>query len=54
MRAFYREDFSFGALAVDPMLRQGLVDLLTGIVGSPEALATVRAIQESCDDEITA
>ena len=27
VRAFYREDFSFGALAKDPTLRQGLVAL---------------------------
>jgi flavin-dependent dehydrogenase len=37
VRAFYREDFHFGQLAKDPVHRQGLIDLLTGIVGTPEA-----------------
>ena len=45
VRAFYREDFHFGGLARDPAHRQGLVDLLTGIVGTPEALGVTDAIR---------
>ena len=46
VRAFYREDFHFGKLARDPAHRQGLVDLLTGIVGTPEAIGVTNAIQD--------
>ncbi len=39
VRAFYDPDFHFGALARDAAHRLGLVDLLIGNVGSPEAIA---------------
>jgi len=46
VRAFYTEDFKFGQMAQVPSQRQGLVDLLTGIVGTPEADEVSERIQE--------
>jgi flavin-dependent dehydrogenase len=51
VRAFYREDFHFGKLSQTPTYRQGLVDLLTGIVGTPEATEVTDTIQAVFDGE---
>ena len=53
VQAFYREDFHFGELARNPTHRQGLVDLLTGLVGTPEAVEVTRAIRAFFNEEIT-
>lgn len=53
VRAFYREGFQFGPVARDDELRQGLVDLLTGIVGTPGADKVTRCIQRMCDEITT-
>ena len=45
VHAYYRDDFQFGRLARNPEYRQGLIDLLTGIVGTPAALEVTRAIR---------
>lgn len=52
VQAFYREGFRFGKLAQNPTYRQGLVDLLTGIVGTPEAVELTRTIQAVFDGEM--
>lgn len=44
VRAFYTEGFHFGPLAKDADGRQGLVDILTGDVGTPSADRVARAI----------
>lgn len=44
VRAFYTEDFHFGPLSKDPEHRQGLVDILTGDVGTPHADLVATAI----------
>ena len=44
VRAFYDPDFHFGEMARNPRKRQGLVDLLTGIVGTQEAAEVTRYI----------
>lgn len=54
VHAFYREGFQFGKLAQNPTYRQGLVDLLTGIVSTPEALEVTQTIQAVFDAEGTA
>lgn len=46
VEAFYDEEFHFSALAADPVLRKGLVDLLTGIVGTPQARAVNKHIRD--------
>ena len=51
VRAFYREDFHFGKLSRTPSYRQGLVDLLTGIVGTPEATEVTDTIQAVFDGD---
>jgi 2-polyprenyl-6-methoxyphenol hydroxylase-like FAD-dependent oxidoreductase len=51
VRAFYREDFHFGKLSQTPSYRQGLVDLLTGIVGTPEATEVTDTIQAVFDGD---
>jgi flavin-dependent dehydrogenase len=51
VRAFYQQDFHFGALAKNPVHRQGLIDLLTGIVGTPEANQVTATIQAFFDSE---
>lgn len=53
VRAFYREDFHFGKLAANPQYRQGLVDLLTGIVGTPEATAVTNELRSFFQDNDT-
>lgn len=51
VRAFYTEDFRFGELSKHESHRQGLVDLLTGIVDTEEAIGVVEKIQQMFDDE---
>ena len=51
VRAFYTEDFRFGELSKHEAYRQGLVDLLTGIVDTEEAIGVVTKIQQMFDDE---
>ena len=51
VRAFYTEDFRFGELSKHAAHRQGLVDLLTGIVDTEEAVGVVRKIEQMFDDE---
>ena len=51
VRAFYTEDFQFGTLARDPLHRQGLVDLLTGIVGTHAAHEVTRTIRAFFDQK---
>jgi len=46
VRAFYTEDFGFGELSKDESHRQGLVDLLTGIVDTDEAIGVVAKIEQ--------
>jgi len=53
VRAFYTEDFRFGELSKHAAHRQGLVDLLTGIVDTEEAVGVVRKIEQMFDDEAT-
>jgi len=45
VRAFYEPSFHFGSLAREPEKRQGLVDLLTGVVDTPEAEKVTGAIR---------
>lgn len=52
VHAFYTEDFHFGELAKDPDHRQGLVDLLTGIVGTSHAENVTKAIRASLGTKI--
>lgn len=52
VRAFYTEDFRFGELARHDVHRQGLVDLLTGIVDTSEAIGVTAKIQQMFDDEL--
>ena len=51
VRAFYQEGFRFGEFARDASHRAGLVDLLTGIVATPEAVAVARALADACDEQ---
>lgn len=51
VRAFYTEDFRFGELSKHEAHRQGLVDLLTGIVDTDEAVGVVTKIEQMFDDE---
>ena len=51
VRAFYTEDFRFGELSKHEAHRQGLIDLLTGIVDTEEAIGVVDKIQQMFDDE---
>lgn len=51
VRAFYTEDFRFGELSKHEGHRQGLIDLLTGIVDTEEAIGVVNKIQQMFDDE---
>ena len=44
--AFYTEDFHFAQLARIPEQRQGLIDLLTGIVGTCEAAVVTDKIRD--------
>ena len=52
VQAFYREDFHFGTLAKNPAHRQGLIDLLTGVVGTPEANEVTQAIRTFFDKQM--
>lgn len=52
VRAFYTEDFRFGELSKNEAHRQGLVDLLTGIVDTEEAIGVTEQIQQMFDDEV--
>lgn len=47
VRAFYTDDFQFGQMAKVPSQRQGLVDLLTGVVGTPEADEVTEVIRNA-------
>lgn len=51
VRAFYTDDFRFGELSKHESHRQGLIDLLTGIVDTDEAVGVVAKIQQMFDDE---
>jgi len=53
VRAFYTEDFRFGELSKHASHRQGLVDLLTGIVDTDEAIGVVGKIEQMFADEAT-
>jgi len=53
VRAFYSETFRFGEFAKDDGRRRGLVDLLTGIVGSPEAKQVTELLAERFGDTMT-
>ena len=44
VRAYYDEDFHFGPVASNEQNRQGLVDILTGDVGTPSAAQVAREI----------
>ena len=44
VRAFYADGFRFGPLAEEPRKRRGLVDMLIGSVGTPEAIEVSEAI----------
>ena len=46
VRAFYTEDFRFGELSKHDSHRQGLIDLLTGIVDTDEAIGVVGKIEQ--------
>ena len=46
MRAFYTEDFRFGELSKHDSHRQGLIDLLTCIVDTDEAIGVVGKIEQ--------
>ncbi len=52
VRAFYSDDFRFGELSKDPDCRQGLVDLLTGVVGTAEADKVSEIIRGFFDDRV--
>ncbi len=52
VQAFYTEGFHFGTLARDPEQRQGLVDLLTGVVGTPQAHKVTRTIRAFFDQQM--
>lgn len=54
VRAFYTDDFKFGELSKHEAHRQGLVDLLTGIVDTEEAVGVTERIRGMLDDEVTA
>ena len=54
VRAFYTEDFRFGELSKNDAHRQGLTDLLTGIVDTEEAVGVTTRIQEMFDQEVAA
>ena len=54
VRAFYTEDFRFGELSKNDAHRQGLTDLLTGIVDTEEAVGVTTRIQEMFDQEVVA
>lgn len=45
VRAYYHDDIRFGDLARDPTQRRGLIDLLTGVVGTPEAAAVTHSLR---------
>ncbi len=51
VRAFYAEDFHFGQLAKDPIQRRGLVEMLSGVIGTEEGLAVTSRIQEFFAEE---
>ena len=52
VRAFYTEDFRFGELSKHDAHRQGLTDLLTGIVDTEEAIGVTAQIQRMFDEEV--
>ena len=54
VNAFYSEDFRFGEFGKNPQHRQGLVDLLTGIVDSDAAVAVAEAIEHRHDEQVGA
>lgn len=54
VRAFYTEDFRFGELSKHDAHRQGLTDLLTGIVDTEEAIGVTAQIQQMFDEEVAA
>jgi flavin-dependent dehydrogenase len=49
VRAFYRDDPRFREFAKVPDRRRGLVDLLTGLVDTPEAIAVADELREPND-----
>ena len=51
VRAFYTEDFRFGELSKHKAHRQGLTDLLTGIVDTDEATGLVDKIHQMFAEE---
>jgi flavin-dependent dehydrogenase len=53
VRAFYSESFRFGEFAKDGDRRRGLVDLITGIVCSPEAIHVTEILAERFGDPVT-
>ena len=54
VRAFYTEDFRFGELSKHDAHRQGLTDLLTGIVDTEEAIGVTAQIQQMFDEDVAA
>ena len=51
VRAFYSDHVRFGELARDPDHRQGLVDMLTGITTTSQAINVTRALEASLQDK---
>jgi flavin-dependent dehydrogenase len=51
VRAFYLDDFRFSEFAVDAERRQGLVDLLTGLVDTRSAIAVGEALRAAMAEE---
>lgn len=54
VRAFYTEDFRFGEVSKEPAHRKGLVDLLTGLTDTQEAIDVTELIRRLLGDEVTA
>ncbi|MCR9246923.1 MAG: tryptophan 7-halogenase [bacterium] len=54
VRAFYTEDFRFGEISKEPAHRQGLVDLLTGITETQEAVGVTELIRRALGDDVGA
>ncbi len=54
VRAFYSDQVRFGELAKDPGNRQGLVDMLTGITATDEAVKVTDALRIVLGDKSTA
>jgi len=51
VKAFYSNDVRFGELAKDPGHRQGLVDMLTGITTTAEAVNVTNALRASLGEK---